>query len=114
MKFVPINNYPNYMISKEGVIKSIDRFENRTSKRGKHYTIFHKGQTLRQLKQTKGYKMVNLYNDFGWSFPLVHRLVAEHYHKDYKPEVMIRFKDGNPDNCKLSNLVITKFEHNRG
>lgn len=66
-KWLPIRDFPNYMVSDLGRVKSIER----DYKYG-----FHKDIILRQ-NDRKGYKGVTLFKDGKRYYKAVHRLVGE-------------------------------------
>ena len=93
--FCPISMYPNYIINDNGVI--ISRNTNEEMK-----TEIIKGGYLRiQLSNGKLKHIV------------VHRLVYQHFGKDWNPELTVDHIDGNPQNNHISNLrMATQQEQN--
>lgn len=97
----PIQNFPNYFVTKEGQIWS------------KKNNLF-----LKPSINSNGYLIVNLYND---EYPkgitkLIHRLVAETYLPNPLNLPMINHKDENKQNNELSNLewCDSKYNNNYG
>jgi hypothetical protein len=91
--FCPISMYPKYIISNEGIIYS---------QRGEMKQNFDSGR----------YKHIGLTNGKQKLF-LVHRLVYQHFGKDWNPELTIDHIDGNPQNNHISNLrMATRQQQN--
>jgi phosphotransferase system IIB component len=82
--FCPIAGYPNYIISNEGVIYSQD------------------GEMKQRITQY-GYKQIGLRNK-GQKYFQVHRLVYQHFGKDWNPDLTIDHIDCNKENNHISNL----------
>lgn len=84
---VPIKDYPDYLIYRDGRVWS-----KKTNKYLKH------GTTL------LGYKNIELFNDKGHKRKAIHRLVAEAYIPNPNNYPQINHKDENPANNDVSNL----------
>ena len=87
-QFVPINGFPNYMISKEGKIYSI---------RFKKY--------MKTQINGDGYMQVSVANNNLKKTFLVHRLVAEHFIPKVEGKDLVNLIDGNKLNFNSSNLI---------
>jgi hypothetical protein len=85
--FVPINDFPSYQISKEGVV---------------YNTSFKK--ILKQQTNNDGYKAITIVNNKNKKSFLVHRLVAEHFRKKIKGKDLVNHKDGTRTNNHVNNL----------
>ena len=82
-----IDGYPNYYISKDGIVINI--------------------KTNRQLKyqlDKNGYFRVNLYNKENQTKQSVHRLVALAYLENNNDLPQVNHKDGNKQNNNVENL----------
>lgn len=81
-----INNFPNYTISKDGIIRNKD------------------GHIIKYKHSKSGYLQVCLYKDSKKYTVYPHILVAQHFipNPDNLPQV--NHKDGNKDNCCDWNL----------
>lgn len=90
--FVQVNDFPNYLISKKGELYS------------KPYKKLMKQQT-----NNDGYYIIQLANKGNRKTYLTHRLVAEHYNKDYKETSYVHFKDKNKLNIHNDNLKVINF-----
>lgn len=95
-EWIPIPNYPNYVISNLGRIMNIN--------------------TKRLLKQgitAHGYNEVNLWNHNKGKTCQVHRLVYMSFVGDIEKDLVINHKDGIKTNNRLDNLEkITRKENN--
>ena len=82
--FSPVSGFPNYIINNNGVIYS------------------QKGE-MKPFIDKHGYYSGVLYNGKRKHI-LVHRLVYQHFGKNWNPEISIDHIDGNPQNNHISNL----------
>ena len=94
-----IEDYPNYMVSNLGRVKSLNY--NKTGKE-------------RIMKQgiSKGYCRVVLYKDAKQKKYLVHRLVASAFLPNPNNYLCVNHKDENKQNNKVSNLEWCTQEYN--
>jgi hypothetical protein len=101
-KWKVIKDFPNYMISNFGNIKSLPRMVDCAL--GKPY--LKNGILLKQIKKTSGYIQVSIYNgNKKYQMNLVHRLVAKHFVKgETKIKNYVNHIDGSRDNNHYSNL----------
>ena len=81
--FCPIAGYPNYIISNEGLIYS------------------QKGEMKPTLRN--GYKRIELRNKGQKKFS-VHRLVYQHFGKNWNPELTVDHINGDIADNRISNL----------
>lgn len=84
-----IKDYPNYTISKEGIVTNVK-----------------KNKTLKHILTYQGYLEVQLWDKGNSKTIMVHRLVAMHYIDNDDPEtkIHVHHKDNNRQNCHYSNL----------
>jgi len=102
-----IPNYPDYMISKTGEIRSLDKIVNFSG--GKR---LRKGRVLKQWITVAGYKRVSLYNCDGQKFLVVHRLVAQTFMPNPENKSCVNHKDCNKQNNRIENLEwVTNMEN---
>lgn len=95
-KWKPIKNYENYYeISNLGNVKSLDR----KIINNKGFS-FKKGIFLIKRNHTSGYYQVCLCKKGIKKYKYIHRLVAEHFLKNYDELLVINHLDGN----KLNNI----------
>lgn len=94
-QFVPMNGFPNYMISKKGNIYSV-RFKK-----------YMKTQT-----NGDGYQAVSVANNNIKKTFLVHRLVAEHFLPKTEGKDLVNLIDGNKLNVDVSNLMWVSTSEN--
>lgn len=98
MEFKTIPHYPNYEVSKEGLIRNKS-----------------KGTFMKWVDNGKGYKSVKLYNSDTpkGRYCLVHRLVMSTYNP-IDGFMDVNHIDGNKSNNHLSNLEwVTKSDNTR-
>ena len=89
----PVSGFPNYIISNDGVIYS---------QRGEKKPEIIKG----------GYHRIQLLNKGQKKF-LIHRLVYQHFGKNWNSELTVDHIDGNVNNNHISNLrMATQQEQN--
>jgi hypothetical protein len=85
--FKEVKNFPNYKISKEGIVYSMS---------------FKK--ILKQQINADGYKVISLANNKNKKSFLVHRLVAEHFIKKIDGKDFVNHIDSNKINSHVDNL----------
>ena len=98
-----IKDFPNYGVDEDGNIYSFGRMFHRR----------YRGTVkLNSRPNNKGYLVVHLYNEYGMSDKLVHRIVAETFipNIDNKPEV--NHIDGNKNNNSVNNLEWVTHKEN--
>ena len=94
-----IENYPNYQVSTFGNVKSKERYTKQ-----RNGINLRKEKLLKQQIDKKGYHYVRLYNENGWKYFKVHRLVAEAFIENINNEPTIDHIDRNKDNNCIDNL----------
>jgi hypothetical protein len=82
----PVSGFPNYIINDNGVIISCNTNEE-----------------MKQQINKDGYKCIGLINKKEKKF-LVHRLVYQHFGKDWNPELTVDHIDRDINNNNISNL----------
>lgn len=95
-----------YQISNYGNVRSLDRIKN--------HRLYH-SQIISQKTDKDGYKNVSLHLDGKVKYFRVHRLVAEAFVHNPKPNIydIINHKDGVVDNNKASNLEWCDASYNQ-
>ena len=93
--FVPIRDFPHYMISNKGNVMSIRR-----------------NQILQPINRGP-YLGCNLYNDDGHKTMTIHRLVATHFLPNHESKPWVDHIDGNHRNNHLHNLRWCTCAENR-
>ena len=94
-----IKEYPNYSVTKDGRVISIQRVAGRS---GKGISTICKELSI--LHNQTGYCMVNLTKDRQSKTRYVHRLVAQAYLENPNNLPQVNHKDGNKDNNHYTNL----------
>lgn len=87
-----IDEFPNYMISNLGRVKSLD------------YNGTKQEKILKPLKQKKGYLKIGLYKDKKYYSRQIHRLVAIAFIPNPNNEPQVNHIDGNKENNTVNNL----------
>lgn len=97
-EWMPVNNYPNYVVSSCGRIMNV-----RTKR------------LLKQVVGNNGYYEVNLWKNNKGKTSQLHRLVYSHFTDDFNLDgFVINHKDGNKLNNNIENLEkVTYSENNR-
>lgn len=95
-----IKDYPNYMVSNLGNVKSLNH--RRTGRE----------HLLKQTTNNDGYKLVVLHNDNGTKTITVHKLVALTFLNKYEDNLEINHIDNNRSNNIVSNLEWTTHQEN--
>lgn len=111
----PIPGYEGYEITSNGDVYSLDRWIEYPleCKNGqKMVSKFFRGKKLRHHKHPRGYIKIILCADGHHYNHTLHELVLMTF-ATYKPGKKIRFKNGNPKDCRLSNLYYTNIDHHR-
>ena len=93
-----IKDYPNYMISNLGRVKSLKYYSNI------HKKYYDRELILKEKTNRFGYKFVGLSNKNGRKNKMIHRLVAEQFIKNNKNYKEINHMDGNKSNNCVDNL----------
>lgn len=88
-EWIEIEGFPNYEISNYGEIFNLK-----------------KGLPMRIRYHVNGKRRVVLHRDGVGKEFYVHRLVAQHFLEGYRDGLLIRCKDGNYNNCHVSNLEV--------
>lgn len=99
MAWIEINNYPDYMISDSGEVKSISRQRISIGQKG-----ILKERILKQFNHPRGYKKVSLKKDKSNHQFLVHRLVAEGFIPKVNGKDQINHKNGVKTDNRADNL----------
>ncbi|MGJ5711597.1 HNH endonuclease [Staphylococcus auricularis] len=94
--FKLINDYPNYVISKNGDVIALSYIGASGQKR--------KMKVLKQITNADGYKNVILLNNEGKKSFRVHRLVAQAFIPNPKNKETVNHIDGDKTNNKVDNL----------
>ena len=92
-----------YQVSNLGRIKSVARLTTRPCQYGiREYRIPEK--IMRTRLGTSGYLCVNLHHEGKQVTEMIHRLVALHFCKGYRDELVVNHKDEDKTNNRLENL----------
>lgn len=106
-----------YQVSNLGRVRSLDRYKNQVSKRGRIYPAFCPGRILKQTYRGN-YLRVNLYHLSGNGISYngesfsVHRLVAEAFIPNPNNLPCINHKDENKENNCVDNLEWCTYKYN--
>lgn len=92
-----IEEYPNYMISNKGRVKSLKYGKERIMKQGKH---------------KDNYCYIMLYKEGKGKKYLVHRLVTQAFISNPQNLPCVNHKDENPQNNHISNLEWCSYTYN--
>lgn len=87
-----IENYPNYMVSNKGNVKSLNYKQTGLEK------------IMKQKKRKNGYCEISLRNKDGGRWFLVHRLVAMAFIPNPENKPQVNHKDENKENNSVENL----------
>ena len=107
-----INGYDGeYQVSNLGRIKSVARLTTRPCQYGiREYRIPEK--IMRTRLGTSGYLCVNLHHEGKQVTEMIHRLVALHFCKGYRDELVVNHKDEDKTNNRADNLEwVTQMEN---
>jgi len=91
--FSPVSGFKNYIINDNGIIYS------------------QRGEMKQQIIKD-GYKQIGLSNG-KQKFLLVHRLVYQHFGKNWKPELSVDHIDGDVNNNHISNLRMATMKQQK-
>jgi hypothetical protein len=104
-RWLPIPRYKGlYEVSDFGRVRSVPRI----TRDGRSI----RGRLLRLGRHKHGYLTVNLWRDNRYVTRTVHSLVAEAFLGPRPPGLEVRHLDGDPPNCRLSNLIYGTREEN--
>ncbi len=90
MKWVPFPWFPDYMISSLGDVKHTKN-----------------SRPLKPYVDNDGRLRVSLYRNGKQYTRMVHRVVARAFLEDYEDGLMVDFRNGDREDCRASNLVVT-------
>ena len=107
-----IKDYPNYMVSNLGIVKSIGRWVYKEY-RGKRW---QREKILKSSVNKDGYLFVGLYKNRKVKYFRIHRLVAEAFIKNPNNYPQVNHKDENKQNNCVKNLewCDAKYNNNYG
>jgi len=88
--FSPVSGFPNYIINNDGI-------------------IYSQNGEIKHFITNKGYKQIVLTNGKRKLFR-VHRLVYQHFGKDWNPELTVDHIDGDINNNHISNLRMANMQ----
>ena len=94
-----IENYPNYQISNLGRVKSKERYTKQ-----RNGMNLRKEKLLTPQKDHKGYLYVRLYNENGWKYFKIHRLVADAFIPNVNNKPTIDHINRKKDDNNVHNL----------
>lgn len=101
-EWINIKNYSNYQISSYGNVKSKERNTNVGIKNQKQ--CLRKEKILKQQIDKNGYHYVRLYNEDGWKYFKIHRLVAEAFIPNPENKPTVDHIDRDKNNNNVNNL----------
>ena len=108
--WMPVKGFEGrYEVSSDGVVRSLDVV---VKCRGTG-TRTHKGKTLPQRPNNRGYITVNLCKDSVMHTKLVHRLVAEAFIDNSEGKSQVNHKDENITNNNATNLEWVSDDENK-
>ncbi len=94
--FRVIEDFPHYVVDREGDVLSLDYVDKRGHKR--------KSQVIKQSTNPDGYKFVKLTNEEGSKTLRVHVLVAKSFITNPENKETVNHIDGDKENNKVENL----------
>lgn len=111
--FYTLKGYEGYYeISKEGVIRSLDRkVPSNCDLNGRKFNHF-KSQILKQRIDRHGYLVIQLCKDGIYKRHFVHRLIAETFINNENDLPIVNHMDGNTLNNQINNLEWCSYSHN--
>lgn len=96
-----IDEFPSYMVSNLGRVKSLD------------YNGTKKEKILKPIKQKKGYLKIGLYKNKKYYSRQIHRLVAITFIPNPNNEPQVNHIDGNKENNTVYNLEWCNNQYNQ-
>jgi NUMOD4 motif. len=95
--WVPVEGFPNYVISNYGRIVNINT-----------------DKELNPYHRDNGYTQIGLYNDGQREFFYLHRLVAQAFFLAYSEEYNVTLINGIYSDCTVANISIDVQHRRRG
>jgi hypothetical protein len=93
-----IQDYPDYMISSLGSVKSFRRYAD--------------GRIMKSTKHDKGYRCVRITNEDGVKNNYIHRLVATAFIDNPLNKITVNHKNGIKDDNSVGNLEWNTYSEN--
>lgn len=99
-----IVEYPTYLVSNTGLVKSLTRDCKRRSRKGNIYLTKYQERILKPRLGRNGYARVGLWNERGVKDFFIHRLVASAFIPNPLNYPYVNHLDCNPSNNCVQNL----------